>query len=117
MVGLSLLVSFSKESDADVRRVAALAIDMTARNMQDKAKRKGLPWSAAKGFDTFNPVSSFIEKSKVADAQNVRLWLKVRRNAMTCCPFFLASPVLISLCFSLPPRSTTRLARTATPRT
>ncbi|PWN88932.1 hypothetical protein FA10DRAFT_252935 [Acaromyces ingoldii] len=55
----------------------ALAIDMTARNMQDKAKRKGLPWSAAKGFDTFNPVSSFIEKSKVADAQNVRLWLKV----------------------------------------
>ncbi|MCO5573049.1 hypothetical protein L7F22_026814 [Adiantum nelumboides] len=50
---------------------------MTARNMQDKAKRKGLPWSAAKGFDTFNPVSSFIEKSKVADAQNVRLWLKV----------------------------------------
>lgn len=33
-----------------------LAIDMTARNMQDAAKKKGLPWSAAKGFDTFTPI-------------------------------------------------------------
>lgn len=51
---------------------------MTARNMQDKVKKKGLPWSAAKGFDTFNPVSSFIEKSKIADPHNVNVWLKVR---------------------------------------
>ena len=35
---------------------AALAIDMTARNMQDAVKKKGLPWTAAKGFDTFTPV-------------------------------------------------------------
>lgn len=35
---------------------AALAIDMTARNMQDKAKKSGLPWSAAKGLDTFTPI-------------------------------------------------------------
>jgi len=34
----------------------ALAIDMTARNIQDQVKKKGLPWSAAKGFDTFTPV-------------------------------------------------------------
>lgn len=49
---------------------------MTARNMQDAVKKKGLPWSAAKGFDTFNPISSFIEKSKISDTSNVRLWLK-----------------------------------------
>jgi len=36
--------------------LAVLAIDMTARNMQDAAKKKGLPWSAAKGFDTFTPI-------------------------------------------------------------
>lgn len=30
-----------------------LAVDYTARNVQDAAKAKGLPWSAAKGFDTF----------------------------------------------------------------
>lgn len=34
----------------------ALAVDMTARNVQDKVKAKGLPWSAAKGFDTFCPI-------------------------------------------------------------
>jgi acylpyruvate hydrolase len=34
----------------------ALAIDMTARNVQDAVKKKGLPWSTAKGFDTFSPV-------------------------------------------------------------
>ena len=26
----------------------ALALDMTARNLQDEAKKKGLPWSLAK---------------------------------------------------------------------
>jgi len=34
----------------------ALAIDMTARNVQDEVKKKGLPWTTAKGFDTFTPV-------------------------------------------------------------
>lgn len=33
-----------------------LALDMTARNLQDEAKKKGHPWSTAKGFDTFTPV-------------------------------------------------------------
>ena len=35
---------------------AALAVDMTARNLQDEIKKKGLPWSAVKGFDTFTPI-------------------------------------------------------------
>lgn len=34
----------------------ALAIDMTARNVQDGVKKRGLPWSTSKGFDTFTPV-------------------------------------------------------------
>lgn len=59
------------------RMLTALAIDMTARNMQDKAKKSGLPWSAAKGLDTFTPVSSLIEKSAIPDPHNVDLWLKV----------------------------------------
>lgn len=29
---------------------------MTARNLQDRVKKSGLPWSAAKGFDTFTPI-------------------------------------------------------------
>ena len=35
--------------------VPALAVDMTGRNVQDAAKAKGLPWTTAKGFDTFCP--------------------------------------------------------------
>ncbi|WFD37667.1 acylpyruvate hydrolase [Malassezia japonica] len=55
----------------------ALAIDMTARNLQDKVKKQGLPWSAAKGFDTFTPVSAFIGKDQIPDPNDVDLWLKV----------------------------------------
>jgi acylpyruvate hydrolase len=29
---------------------------MTARNIQNEVKKKGLPWSTVKGFDTFTPV-------------------------------------------------------------
>jgi len=55
----------------------ALAIDMTARNVQDAVKKKGLPWTTAKGFDTFTPIGSFIPRSSVPDPHNLRLWLKI----------------------------------------
>ena len=55
-----------------------LALDMTARDFQDEAKKKGQPWTLAKGFDTSCPVSSFIPLDKVPDPQNIDLWLKVR---------------------------------------
>ncbi|KAN0074024.1 hypothetical protein V8E54_007961 [Elaphomyces granulatus] len=54
-----------------------LAIDMTARNVQDEAKRKGLPWSIAKGFDTFLPISLPISKSRIPDPHDVDLSLSV----------------------------------------
>ncbi|KAF2467563.1 fumarylacetoacetate hydrolase family protein [Lindgomyces ingoldianus] len=54
-----------------------LAIDMTARNVQDEAKKKGLPWSIAKGFDTFLPISNLIAKSRIPDPHNANLWLSV----------------------------------------
>ncbi|WVQ83162.1 hypothetical protein IAT38_005300 [Cryptococcus sp. DSM 104549] len=50
-----------------------LAVDMTARNVQDAVKAKGLPWSAAKGFDTFCPVGPFIPKHFIADPTRVGL--------------------------------------------
>lgn len=54
-----------------------LAIDMTGRNVQEEAKKKGLPWSIAKGFDTFLPVAGPIKKSKIKDPHNLELWLSV----------------------------------------
>ncbi|KAI4136028.1 MAG: hypothetical protein LQ347_000147 [Umbilicaria vellea] len=55
----------------------ALGIDMTARNAQDEAKKKGLPWSIAKGFDTFLPISDYISKSLIPDPHDVELYLNV----------------------------------------
>ncbi|TPX67707.1 hypothetical protein SpCBS45565_g03591 [Spizellomyces sp. 'palustris'] len=54
-----------------------LALDMTARNLQDEAKKSGKPWATAKGFDTFTPVSDFIERSAIKNPDDLRLWLKV----------------------------------------
>jgi acylpyruvate hydrolase len=58
----------------------ALAIDMTARNAQDEAKMKGLPWDIAKGFDTFLPVSECIAKTAIPDPHNVELYLTVNNE-------------------------------------
>ncbi len=55
----------------------ALSIDMTSRNGQNEAKKKGLPWSICKGFDTFLPISHVIPKSKIPDPHNVELYLTV----------------------------------------
>lgn len=55
----------------------ALALDMTAREIQSSAKAAGLPWTVAKGSDTFTPISSYIPKSMVPDQDNLELWLKV----------------------------------------
>lgn len=54
-----------------------MSIDMTARNVQNEAKKKGLPWSIAKGFDTFLPVSNIIPKSSIPDPHKVELYLTV----------------------------------------
>ncbi|GAB7363513.1 hypothetical protein MBLNU230_g3782t1 [Neophaeotheca triangularis] len=54
-----------------------LSIDMTGRNVQEEAKKKGLPWSIAKGFDTFLPVAGPVSKEVIADPHNVELWLNV----------------------------------------
>ena len=50
----------------------ALGIDFTARDLQSKAKAKGLPWAIAKGFDGSAPVTSFIQISRSYDLTDVR---------------------------------------------
>jgi acylpyruvate hydrolase len=57
-----------------------LAIDMTARNAQSEAKKKGLPWSIAKGFDTFLPISHAIPKTSLPEnlhSPSIQLYLQV----------------------------------------
>jgi acylpyruvate hydrolase len=37
----------------------AIAIDLTARNLQDEAKKAGLPWDIAKGMYSSSPTTQF----------------------------------------------------------
>jgi len=55
----------------------ALGLDITLRDMQSAAKKKGLPWALAKGFDTSAPISSVILKEEVPDPHNLDLQLWV----------------------------------------
>ena len=52
-----------------------LGLDMTARDLQENAKKKSLPWAVAKGFDQSAPVSRFIQKSKFSDPRNISFHL------------------------------------------
>lgn len=67
-LGLVMGQTFRDFDNTDMKAAAELidsyfvGIDMTARNIQDEAKRKGLPWTTAKGFDTFTVVSKQIPK-------------------------------------------------------
>ena len=53
-----------------------LGIDFTARDLQQKAKEKGLPWDLAKGFNGSAPISKFVPKSKFMDVMNISFSLK-----------------------------------------
>lgn len=55
----------------------AIALDLTARDLQTEAKKSGRPWTIAKGFDTFCPVSTYIPATGILDPMNQEIWLKV----------------------------------------
>lgn len=53
-----------------------VGIDLTARDLQQKAKEKGLPWAIAKGFNDASPLSNFVSK-KDYDLNNLNFSLEV----------------------------------------
>ena len=64
-----------------------VALDITARDIQSGFKKKGWPWTIAKSFDTFAPISDVVLKEKVRNPQNLDICLKVngkvRQNSNT----------------------------------
>lgn len=58
----------------------AVGLDMTLRDVQLDSKKKGLPWSVAKGFDTSAPVSDIITKEEMRTPQNVNFSLRVNQQ-------------------------------------
>ena len=66
------------EADA-LHHVAAyaLGLDLTARDLQARAKAAKGPWSVAKGFDTFAPLGPLTPAAEVPDPQALTIALKV----------------------------------------
>ncbi|MFK7923042.1 MAG: fumarylacetoacetate hydrolase family protein [Bacteroidia bacterium] len=54
-----------------------LGIDLTARDIQSKAKEKGWPWTLAKGFNDAAPTSDFIDPERFPDLHNLRFQCKI----------------------------------------
>jgi acylpyruvate hydrolase len=63
-----------------LRQIGAAAVfnDVTARDVQSVARKAGLPWSLAKGMDTFAPMS---EPTPIAEVPDLRaLTVQTRLN-------------------------------------
>ena len=62
-----------------------VAVDVTARDLQNEAKKAGGPWDMAKGFDSFLPLGPWHAVDR--DLQDIRLRLtvngKVRQDGTT----------------------------------
>jgi 2-keto-4-pentenoate hydratase/2-oxohepta-3-ene-1,7-dioic acid hydratase in catechol pathway len=54
-----------------------IGLDMTLRDVQSEAKKKGLPWTLAKGFDTSAPLSPFVPATQIQDPHNLGVRLDV----------------------------------------
>jgi acylpyruvate hydrolase len=54
-----------------------VGIDFTARDLQQKAKEKGLPWTLAKGFNGSAPISEFLPLTQFPDLNNINFSLMV----------------------------------------
>jgi 2-keto-4-pentenoate hydratase/2-oxohepta-3-ene-1,7-dioic acid hydratase in catechol pathway len=48
-----------------------LGLDLTARDLQSEAKKNGLPWTLAKGFNDAAPVSRLFPPEQFADLQDL----------------------------------------------
>jgi 2-keto-4-pentenoate hydratase/2-oxohepta-3-ene-1,7-dioic acid hydratase in catechol pathway len=101
-----------------VIRSCAVGLDMTARDLQSKAKEKRLPWAVAKGFDTFSPVGPMVS-AKGVDMSDLAITLTVngtvRQRGHTSLMLFPV-PKLITYCSSIFTLEAGDLIFTGTPK-
>lgn len=57
-----------------------LGIDFTARDLQTKLKKKGLPWEKAKAFDGSAVVGQFVSKTSFSDLKNISFSLSKNKE-------------------------------------
>jgi 2-keto-4-pentenoate hydratase/2-oxohepta-3-ene-1,7-dioic acid hydratase in catechol pathway len=59
----------------------SVLVDITARDIQAIAKEQGMPWTIAKGYDTFAPMGPSIVPAQSVDPSNLDIWLKVNGDS------------------------------------
>ena len=77
----------------------AVGLDMTLRDLQIAAKKRGDPWAVAKGFDTSAPVSSVAPAEAVGDGSGLALTLDVngeRRQEANTSNMIRSVPALVA---------------------
>ena len=77
----------------------AIGVDLTARDLQDEAKKKSAPWARSKGFAGAAPVSAFVPRTAVADWGALDLSLTVDgavRQSDRASSMILAPPAIVA---------------------
>ena len=85
---VELVLRISKEGKMIGEKFAAkyfdaigVGVDFTARDLQQKAKEKGLPWDIAKGFNGSAPVSDkFVPVNEFKDLKSISFGLSVNEE-------------------------------------
>jgi acylpyruvate hydrolase len=93
-----------RESALDHVDGYAVGLDMTARDIQSAAKKKGHPWTVAKGFDTFAPLGEIVAAHVVSDPQKLSVELKVNgetRQKGSTADMIYPVAELVSYCSSI----------------
>ena len=74
-----------------------IGLDLTARDVQDVAKKNGLPWAISKGFDCAACLSSLLPISAVPDLQELTFTLHVNgeQRQRGNVPLMIFSPTAI----------------------
>jgi len=96
----------------------AVGLDMTLRDVQADAKRKGLPWTVAKGFDTSAPLSGAVRRAAVGDPHALTLELRVNgtlRQRASTSSMLVRVPEIVAYCSTIFTLETGDLIFTGTP--
>mmetsp|Transcript_33166 Transcript_33166/g.110681 ORF Transcript_33166/g.110681 Transcript_33166/m.110681 type:complete len:328 (-) Transcript_33166:164-1147(-) len=94
-------------TDADAAAAVAgyaLALDITDRDEQTEAKRAGMPWSVAKGHDSYCPLSTPFLLPEGGSWRELRMWLDVngtRRQECSCAEMIRGVEELVRFCSSV----------------
>lgn len=81
---VEIIIKISKEGKNIQEKFASkyydevgIGIDFTARDLQQKLKEKGLPWTLAKGFNGSAPISDFLPKDSFSNLNDLNFSLEI----------------------------------------